>query len=89
MLHRALVNGYYLDRLYQWVIDRVVLTLSRFIALFDRIVVNDTGVDGLAVTVMLSALRVRYVQTGKMYNYGAAMALGVVALVLVWWVVLT
>ena len=89
MLHRALVNGYYLDRLYQWVIDRVVLTLSRFIALFDRIVVNDTGVDGTAVTVMLSALRVRYVQTGKMYNYGAAMALGIVALVLVWWVVLT
>ena len=31
----------------------------------------------------------RYVQTGKMYNYGAAMALGIVALVLVWWVVLT
>ena len=89
MLHRALVNGYYLDRLYQWVIDHVVLTLSRFIGLFDRIVVNDTGVDGPAVTVMLSALRVRYVQTGKMYNYGAAMALGVVGLVLVWWVVLT
>ena len=89
MLHRALVKGYYLDRLYQWVIDHVVLTLSRFIGLFDRIVVNDTGVDGPAVTVMLSALRVRYVQTGKMYNYGAAMALGVVALVLVWWVVLT
>ena len=89
MLHRALVNGYYLDRLYQWVIDRVVLTLSRFTVLFDRIVVNDTGVDGPAVTVMLSALRMRYVQTGKMYNYGAAMALGVVGLVLVWWVVLT
>ena len=89
VLHRTLVNGYYLDLLYQWVIDRVVLTLSRFTALFDRIVVNDTGVDGPAVTVMLSALRMRYVQTGKMYNYGAAMALGIVGLVLVWWVVLT
>ena len=89
VLHRTLVNGYYLDLLYQWVIDRVVLTLSRFTALFDRIVVNDTGVDGPAVTVMLSALRMRYVQTGKMYNYGAAMALGIAGLVLVWWVVLT
>ena len=89
VLHRTLVNGYYLDLLYQWVIDRVVLTLSRFTALFDRIVVNDTGVDGPAVTVMLSALRMRYVQTGKMYNYGAAMALGIVGLALVWWVVLT
>ena len=89
LLHRTLVNGYYLDRLYQWVIDRVVLTLSRFTAVFDRIVVNDTGVDGPAVTVLLSALRMRYVQTGKMYNYGAAMALGIVGLALVWWVVLT
>ena len=88
-LHQALVNGYYLDRLYQWVVDRVVLTLSRFTALFDRIVVNDTGVDGPAVTVMLSALRMRYVQTGKMYNYGAAMALGIVGLALVWWLALT
>ena len=89
LLHRALENGYYLDRLYQWIVDRVVLTLSRFTALFDRIVVNDTGVDGPAVTVMLSALRMRYVQTGKMYNYGAAMALGIVGLTLVWWIVLT
>ncbi len=86
-LHRALVNGLYLDTVYQWVVDRVVLALSRFTALFDRIVVNDTGVDGPAVTVMLSALRMRYVQTGKMYNYAAAMALGVAGLALVWWVV--
>ena len=85
MLYRVLVKKYYVDEAYQWVIDRVVLTFSNFVALFDRIVVNDTGVDGSALTVMLSGLRLRYVQSGHMYNYGLAMALGVLVLVLIWW----
>ncbi len=88
-VHRVLVNKYYIDDIIQWVIDRVVLAFGRFVALFDRIVVNDTAVDGLAWTVMLSALRLRYAQTGRMYNYGMAMALGVLALALIWWIVLT
>ena len=88
-LHRVLVNKYYIDDLYQWVITRVVLVFGDMVALFDRIVVNDTGVNGSALTVMLSALRLRLVQTGRMYNYGMAMAVGVFALALIWWVVLT
>ena len=88
-LHRLLVNKYYVDELYQWVVNRVVLASARLVALFDRIVINDTGVDGSALTVMLSALRMRYIQTGRMYNYGMAMALGVFALGLIWWIVLT
>ena len=88
-LHRLLVNKYYIDELYQWVVNRVVLASARLVALFDRIVINDTGVDGSALTVMLSALRMRYIQTGRMYNYGMAMALGVFALGLIWWIVLT
>jgi hypothetical protein len=38
---------------------------------------------------MLSALRLRYVQSGRMYNYGMGMVLGVFGLALVWWIVLT
>ncbi len=87
-LLRLLVNKYYIDEIYQWVIDRVALAFSRFVALFDRAVVNDTGVDGSAWTVMLSAVRMRLVQTGRMYNYGLAMALGVVGLALIWWLAL-
>jgi len=37
------------------------------------------------MTVILSALRMRYLQSGRMYNYGMAMALGVIGLTLVWW----
>ena len=83
--HPLLANGYYVDAAYQWVIDRVFLGLGRLVALFDRIVVNDTGVDGSARSVMLSALRVRYLQSGRMYSYAMAMAAGVVGLALLWW----
>ena len=84
-LHKLLVNKYYIDDLYQWFVDRAVLGFSAFVALFDRVVVNDTGVDGSALSVKLSALKLRYVQSGRMYNYGLAMVLGVLGLSLVWW----
>ncbi len=87
-LHRILVNKYYVDEAYQWAIDKIALALARFIAVFDRAVVNDVGVDGPADMVKSSGLRLKFVQTGKIYNYGMAMAAGVVALALIWWVVL-
>jgi NADH-quinone oxidoreductase subunit L len=87
--YRVLSNKYYIDEAYQWVIDRLVLVFGRLVGLFDRVVVNDTGVDGSAITVRLSALKLRLSQTGKFHNYGMGMALGVVALALVWWLVQT
>ena len=87
-IHRILVNKYYIDELYQWVIDRVVLVFARFIALFDRVVINDTGVDGSGLTVKLSAWRLRYLQSGLLYTYGIFMSVGVTVLALIWWVVL-
>lgn len=88
-VYRLLMNKLYMDEMYQWMVDKVVLSLGRFVAIFDRVVVNDAGVDGAAATVWLSALRLRLVQTGRMPNYGLAMALGVLGLALIWWVVQT
>ena len=88
-IHRVLVGQYYVDDFYQWIINRVVLAVSGTVALFDRVVVNDTGVDGSAAAVMLAGLRLRYIQSGRFYNYGLAMAVGVIVLSLLWWVVLT
>ena len=87
-LHRVLVNKYYLDDLYQWGIDRVALAFANFTALFDRIVVNDTGVNGTGRSVFLSGLRLRYLETGKVYNYALGMAVGMVAVALIWWLAL-
>ncbi len=85
-LYRLVLNKYYMDDLYQWIIDRIVLAFSSALAAFDRIVVNDTGVDGPAIMVRFSAFRARYVQSGRLYNYGLAMALGIVVLAAVWWI---
>ena len=87
-VHRVLLNKYYMDDMYQWVIDRIALTFSRFIALFDRAVVNDRGVDGAALAVQLTSWWLRLTQTGRLYNYGAAMGAGAVALALAWWALL-
>ena len=87
-IHRVLLNKYYIDDLYQWIIDRIALAFSRFIALFDRAVVNDRAIDGSALAVRLAGWWLRLTQTGRLYNYGAAMAAGAVVLVLAWWVFL-
>ncbi len=88
-IHRILVRKYYIDEIYQWAIDRVVLVFGAFVAMFDRMIVNDTGVDGTAFSVKLSAARLKHVQSGRLYNYGLAMAIGVFSLALIWWVAAT
>ena len=88
-VHRVLAARYYVDEIYQWVIDRIVLVLGRLIATFDRVVVNDTAVDGSGDSVKISGFRMKFVQTGRIYNYGMAMAAGVVVLSLIWWIVQT
>ena len=87
-LHRLLINKFYLDDLYQWAIDKGVLAGSAFVALFDRVAVNDGGVNGVADTVRRSGLRIRYLETGLVYNYAFAMVLGVVVVALLWWLVI-
>ena len=84
-----LAAKYYVDELYQWVIDRIVLVLGRLVATFDRVVVNDTAVDGSADSVKSSGFRIKFMQTGRIYNYGMAMAAGVIALSLIWWIIQT
>ena len=86
---RVVGNKYYLDDLYQWGVDRVVLVFSRFVALFDRIVVNDKAVNGPGESVRRSGLNLRYHVTGRMYNYAMAMAVGAVAIAILWWVLTT
>ena len=87
-LHRILERRYFVDELYQWIIDKIALAFGRFVALFDRVVVNDTAVDGSADSVKASGFRVRFAQTGRLYNYGMAMAVGAIVLALIWWVAL-
>ncbi len=84
-VYRLAVRKYYVDDAFQWVVDRAVLAFGRVVAAFDRVVINDGGVDGPALLVRYSAFRARFVQTGRLYNYGLVMALAVVVLAVGWW----
>lgn len=84
-LLRVVENRYYIDETYQWVIDRVVLTLAAFVAFFDRAVVNDVGVNGPADAVRKFGVAMRRHVTGLVYTYALAVALGVIGLAIFWW----
>jgi NADH-quinone oxidoreductase subunit L len=78
-------NKYYFDEVYQWTIDRVVLVFSRFIAYFDRAIVNDILVNGPADVTRKFGIMIRVHVTGHVYSYTLAMALGSVGLgIFVW-----
>jgi NADH-quinone oxidoreductase subunit L len=83
VVHALLVHKYYLDDLYQWLIDRVVLSIARLVAWFDRNVVNDTAIDGPGYGTSFSGFLLKFQQTGKLPNYALAIVVGVVALALV------
>ena len=85
-LHRALERGYYLDAGYQWAIDQVVMRVGGAVALFDRRVVNDKGVNGPGEGTLKAGTQLRRHVTGLFADYGAAMALGVLAIGVFLWV---
>ena len=76
---------YYVDEVYQLAIDRVILAFSGVLALFDRIVVNDTAVNGPANALRAFGRTLRLHVTGKVYNYTLVMTAGLVFLGLLWW----
>ena len=78
-------NQYSFDEVYQWTIDRVVLVFSRFIAYFDRAIVNDIIVNGPADMTRKFGILIRLHVTGHVYTYTLAMALGSVGLGLFVW----
>jgi len=80
-VHRVLANKFYMDDLYQALIDRVVLLVSTLVALFDRRVVNDTGVDGTGAMARFAGFVIRYHETGRLYNYILVMLAGALAMI--------
>ena len=84
-LHTLVANKFYVDEVYQWTIDTVVLNAGNAIAFIDRRIVNDVGVNGPGFLTEQSGKVMRNVQTGKVYNYALGMVLGFLALAAAWW----
>ncbi|MBI4307837.1 MAG: NADH-quinone oxidoreductase subunit L [Chloroflexi bacterium] len=74
-------NKYYMDVAYQAFINRVVLVVAGAVALFDRLVVNDTAVNGTGKITVFAGVNMRFHETGKLYNYGLGMTLGLLLLI--------
>ena len=82
---KVVENKYYFDEVYQWTVDRVVLVFSRFIAYFDRAIVNDIAVNGPADLVRKFGTVLRLHVTGHVYSYTLGMAVGSIGLgIFVW-----
>jgi len=79
-VYETLYNRYYIDDAYQWVINRVVLTLGTIVAWFDRNIVNDTAVDGSAGLGLFAGFELKFLETGKLPNYALAIVAGVIGL---------
>jgi len=73
-----LTRRYFLDDIYQWGINHVILTIGRTLAWFDRVIVNDTGVDGSAGMTYFAGFGLKFTETGKLPNYALAIAGGVI-----------
>jgi len=78
-----LSNRYYIDQVYQWAIDNVILGISKIVAWFDRVVVNDTGVDGSAGLTYFAGFGLKFTQTGRLPNYALAIAVGAIVLAVI------
>ena len=75
-------NKFYFDELYDWIISRILLSISAFTALFDRKIVNNFGVDGSGWLTIKSGDLLRYHQTGRIYHYALGFVIGAVLVLL-------
>jgi NADH-quinone oxidoreductase subunit L len=86
-LYKIILDKYYFDEVYQWIINKVILAFAKFLTVFDRVIVNDTGIDGIGISIQKSAVKIRLMQTGQVYNYALSMILGILFVVILWWLI--
>jgi NADH-quinone oxidoreductase subunit L len=86
-VQRALENRLYFDAVYQWCIDRVMVTVSQLVGLFDRAVVNDRGIEGNSAVVRDAGGVLRYLQSGMVYNYALGIVVGALVVAVLWWAI--
>jgi NADH-quinone oxidoreductase subunit L len=83
-IYVLLLNRYYIDEFYMWLIDKLVLATSLAFSIFDRQAL-DAAFDGLAGLFRIGGGGLRTVQTGRVQNYGLVLfgGLALIAILLV------
>jgi NADH-quinone oxidoreductase subunit L len=82
-LYRLFLNRFYIDEAYQLAIDKIVLATGQAVAVFDRAVVNDSGVNGTGEATEYAGWLAKFQQSGKIPNYALAIVVGVVVIAIV------
>ena len=80
-LYLLLYNKYYIDDIYQWVFDKVMLLLGRILDGFDHYVI-DGVFDGFARLIGYSGKKLRLTQTGYLQSYALVIFTAVVIILL-------
>jgi NADH-quinone oxidoreductase subunit L len=81
-LYRFLLNKWYFDEIYDFLLVRPAMWLGRFLWLKgDGWLIDGFGPDGISARVIDVTNRVVKLQTGYLYHYAFAMLIGVAALV--------
>ncbi|MFL2640495.1 MAG: NADH-quinone oxidoreductase subunit L [Dehalococcoidia bacterium] len=62
-------NGFYFDRVTNWMIQKGTLAIANLVALFDRKIINDFFVDGIGMSPNLIGGFMRFAQTGYVTHY--------------------
>ena len=83
-VYTLLARRYYIDELYMWLIDKLVIGVGYALTIFDREAL-DGLVNGIAAVLADFGATLRTAQTGRVQNYGLVLfgGMAVIALVLV------
>ncbi|NLC77381.1 MAG: NADH-quinone oxidoreductase subunit L [Clostridia bacterium] len=81
-IHRILYNKYYIDEIYLWLFDRVMLGIADACRWCDRKIVDGIA-DGFGDGIRAMGARMRFIQTGNMQNYALVIFVAVVIIALV------
>jgi len=80
-IHQFLLNKWYFDELYELLFVRPCFNLGRgFWKVFDGMIIDGLGPDGISKAVRLGARRISALQSGYLYHYAFAMLIGVVVI---------
>jgi NADH-quinone oxidoreductase subunit L len=82
-LYRIVNRRYYIDELYMWLIDKLVIAVGYALTFFDRQLL-DQLVNGIALAFAQGGRALRTMQTGRVQNYGLVLfgGMAVIALAL-------
>nr|WP_035268311.1 NADH-quinone oxidoreductase subunit L [Desulfitibacter alkalitolerans] len=80
-IYILLENKYYIDEIYQWFFDKVVLVISSAFNWSDRNLVDGTA-HGISDGIRGAGARMRFIQTGNMQNYALVIFIAVILLVI-------